>query len=261
MEVKVKDPSYEEDLWPGQLWRDTNDCLEILGCAEEYNAFETIHEESYYENFRILEELPWPIAQRVADLLGDEYGIAVRQLYLEADKEDLTNHLISLANVFLEASGYSVSEPTLDCDVVPFSAWFNGHFFGCTTLFIRTLEWQRAQLETPSSINETRRPYSAPAVMQGITKSLAASLVAYFFPTLSAALPRLNTALIPVVEEYCREHLLEPELYVAPLSNQKGILLKWFDFKVSPRQRIIYPHPEIVEQLDSSTGKWVYKKL
>ncbi len=257
MEVKVGSHTHGENLR-----RDTRECLELLGQPEASEDFGVIE-----NTCRAIEELPWSIAERIADFLGEGSDVAARELYLSADKRVMADYLINLANILLEASSYMRLDDTEDCRVVPFSAWLDGHFFGCTTLFIRTVEWQEEHLE----LNEGS--YSPGAVMQGITKSLAACLITYLFSTNHTPFPtttlleplirrvKLNLLLIPVVEEYCRENMLRPELYVAPLPNQRGILLKWFDFKPSPFQKVVYPHPHILGQNSYSASSWLYKVL
>ena len=132
--------------------------------------------------------------------------------------------LINLRNVLCGCDSYQEE----DC-ATPFHVYLDGNYFGSVCLFVdvRVKDPQRNGRRSP-----TMQLIDEYTMFQGITKSLAHSLISYFYPE-RATTVKLNSVLIPALEEYCREKGVS-KLYVAPVGRQGSILSKWYGFVECP---------------------------
>jgi hypothetical protein len=209
------------------LQRDMELCLELLDATRLADEDYTIDEENYYmQGCEPLAELPNHMVTQCSLFLRTDVGDVLRERYRAFDREVLVTYLMNLYALLMEACLYTPSEfATTECEVVSFQAYYGKEFFGCVSLFMN------------QSLNT--------AMFQGITRSFAAGLIGLLAPEMFT--PKLNSFLLPELEDYLRANTSFTKVYVKPLDNQRNILLKHYGYAKHPKPREFRtPNPEIL---------------
>lgn len=222
-----------------------NQTLELLNVKDLQDySFEKISIDYYHENEREpLDELPREMANNCSlfleDSINEDIISLLKERYCLLNKEKIIDYLFNLYSVQVEAALYAYPDfATERCRVINFQACYRQKLFGSVSLFI----------------NNTQ----SYAMFQGITKSFEAGLIGFLAPELWQI--KLNSILLPTVEDYLRNYTSLSRLYVKHLANQRSILIKHYGYQVETNPKnFVIPNPEIWGSTYSSLP--LYKDL
>jgi hypothetical protein len=190
--------------------------------------------EDLYEN-PIANNLPPKIIEDVRRFSSEILGINLHDLETRyVPTEENLEYLLNIFRSLSKQTNYAFGEEK-DCKIWFITAEINRQLYGGVFVF-----WNR---NFPNHI-----------VIQGITKFLAPSLLALFYPEQESRLPRLNSILGLAVETVARS-VGAKQIYVAPIGKQGRILEKHYGYRKT--SSIIYPCELII---GSNQGTQIYVK-
>lgn len=200
-----------------QLSDDYDDISEILS-LDNYIE-EGIDMVGFFEDIQEYpppNELPEKVIDKLDQFSNDVIGNVYEYPYHPSD--DILKLIFQSRKILSEQLSYIYNDQRSRCNIWMITAKLNGHLYGLTFVF--------------------HNPKLSNVVMQGISRSFAASLIEILRPGTLLTLPRLNSLLLPAVEALAK-NLSINKISVVPIGNQGKILKDYYGFQLD--NHIEYP--------------------